>query len=158
MAAYSPASVEALLEEVRGAAVRRLCAALDQDFEGLAVAARMARKQGIIDGKWCKKLVRLDDAFSFARRLSQQRTHNIFSDLECMIGGQAAVIPSVIAEASPVPTATMTSVEAAPVPTTAENAVKGDIQHDEHLGAVPSDPTRQVRLGCPTDRACYNCI
>ena len=78
-------SADGLLADARGQAFRHLCAALGHDFEGLATAARRARKQGVIDARWCKRLVRLDEAFSLVRHLSAQRVTAFVSDLEAAL-------------------------------------------------------------------------
>ncbi len=61
--------VSALLGWVHGAALRALCKRLDGDFEGLSVAARAAKRVGLLEAPAVKKLERLDEAFHAARHL-----------------------------------------------------------------------------------------
>ena len=42
-------------------------------FDGLTAAARAARRRGIIDAKWAKKLERLDITFAVVRNISEER-------------------------------------------------------------------------------------
>ena len=55
---------------LHGDMFRLLCGALDQDFVGLTVAARHARRAGRISHQTSKKLERLDAAFAYTRHIS----------------------------------------------------------------------------------------
>ena len=85
-------SVEGLLAEARGKAFRRLCRAMNRDFEGLATAARRARKQGLLDNAWCRRLTRLDEAYSLVRHLNQQRICTFVGDLDNFLGKQLPLL------------------------------------------------------------------
>lgn len=78
-------SAESLLMEIRSFSYRHLSCILGQPQEGLAVAARKARKAGIIDSKWCKRLVRIDDAFSVVRHLSRPKIEETKKLLKAMV-------------------------------------------------------------------------
>ena len=69
--------VVALLATARGDAYRRICTALGKDFEGLSVAARMAKQAGAITPDLAKKLQRLDTAYAFARHISTPKVESL---------------------------------------------------------------------------------
>ena len=77
------------MADVRGKAFRRLCAVLGRDYEGLASAARFARKAGVINTAWCRRLTRLDEAYAIVRHLSLQRSDRFVSELESFLGAAA---------------------------------------------------------------------
>ena len=78
-------SAEGLLAEARGAAFRRLSAAIGAETQGLAVAARLAKRDGFIGAKLAKQLVKLDEAFSLLRHTSQQRTDRFLCELDAQL-------------------------------------------------------------------------
>jgi len=75
------ASVVGLLAQGQQAALAILAERLDTDFQGLSVAARRARKQGIITAATTKRLVALDGAAHFARHVTTKRIESLISGL-----------------------------------------------------------------------------
>lgn len=78
----------ALLAWAHGACLRRLTGVMDMHFEGLAVAARRARRDGIIDNKRAKKLERLDIAYAVVRHASVPRMRDFVQDIEGVLKKQ----------------------------------------------------------------------
>ena len=79
------ATATMMLAELHGSCFRRLCAALGRHHEGLAVAARHARRQRLLPGPICKKLERVDVAFALVRHLTTVKVNDFLSDLDDLL-------------------------------------------------------------------------
>eukprot|EP00969_Alexandrium_andersonii_P060601 2668564-Alexandrium_andersonii.AAC.1 len=80
-----------LLASAHGLALRALCNELGQHYNGLTVAARFASKQKLINGKMCKVLSKLDNAYAFARHITAPKIDHLREELTAMIAASRGV-------------------------------------------------------------------
>ena len=79
--------VNALLSFLHGDCLRMLSAHMDSTFEGLGAAARIARRNCVIDERLYKILVRVDVAFAVVRHISAPKCYQVRHDLRTLLGG-----------------------------------------------------------------------
>ncbi len=72
MASYS---VGGLLADVHHQSLHLLCEAFGSHYQGLGIAARHALRSRSVCQRTVKKVVQLDLAFAYARRITAQRVH-----------------------------------------------------------------------------------
>ena len=72
---------EGLLMGLHGSALRMLSDASEIHFQGLGMAARMARKQGKISARMCKKLVDVATAYNLVRHVTRMSCKELLSDV-----------------------------------------------------------------------------
>ena len=70
----SPVMAAALLMELHGALLRDICAAANQDFAGLAVAARACRRAGKLDNQLTKRIVQVDTVCAWLRHANDVKS------------------------------------------------------------------------------------
>ena len=75
-------SVVGLLADAQHSALTVLASLFDQNFEGLSIAARAARRAGRISPGLAKKLERLDVAAHFARHATAQKVRHLADALD----------------------------------------------------------------------------
>jgi len=66
-------------------ASQRMSKALGRSYDGLTAASRAARRQGILDAKWAKKLARLDIAYAVVRHISEENILEFERDLSAFL-------------------------------------------------------------------------
>ena len=125
-------SVVGLLADAQHASLAALSQVLAQDYEGLTVAARAAKRAGRIPAALAKKLERLDVAAHFARHITAQRVHALVSQINDETRKSPSRPPGVFIvpqDISPIPVAPVvrpdsaTSDELRVVPGAAEEVV-----------------------------------
>ena len=84
--------VPGILADLHSAAFRQISTALAEDHIGLTVAARSAKRAGIISPAQAKRLERLDISLHFVRHLTSQRAASILETLTKEV--QASATPS----------------------------------------------------------------
>ncbi len=90
--------VAGLIATLRGHCFRLLAACLRQEHEGLAVAARAAKRNKVISRKTCRRLERIDDAYAVSRHISGVRVKNFCEKLRLELNGSGAVQQAVCGE------------------------------------------------------------
>jgi len=71
----------AMIADAHTFALRKLTALMDEDYDGLTVAARKAKRTRRIDGAMAKKLCKLDVAYSVARHITEPKIRKFKADL-----------------------------------------------------------------------------
>ena len=79
--------VSGLIATLRGRCLRLLTEALCQQYEGLAVAARSAKRRKVVSRRTCRKLERIDDAYAVSRHISGLRIRNYLELLSREVRG-----------------------------------------------------------------------
>ena len=72
---------EGLLMGLHGSALRMLSDASEMHFQGLGMAARMARKQGKISTRMCRKLLDVATAYNLVRHVTRMSCKEMLSDI-----------------------------------------------------------------------------
>ena len=98
-----------LVQLCYGQALRSLCLRTERHFEGLAQAARQARRCGLLTNDIVKKLVRLDTAYQVNGQIAEPSVKTLVANLSVLlnVGADALLAPVVLrtsALASMVPT------------------------------------------------------
>lgn len=76
-----------LVLDAHGQALRALATHTGQHFQGLHGAARLLRRQGILDNRLTKKLALLDAAASITRHITTVSVANLIREIEQAFGG-----------------------------------------------------------------------
>ena len=71
-----------LLAEAHGSCLRLLAEALQADVAGLSIAARAARRKGIVDNQMARTLERLDIATGFVRHITITKGNKLVGQLQ----------------------------------------------------------------------------
>ena len=74
-------SAASLIHELHGRLLRHLAAQQQTHFEGLAVAARQLRKQGIGSSRTWRRLREVDVAYNFVRHITSIKTEQVFQEI-----------------------------------------------------------------------------
>ena len=85
--------VVALVASLQGHCLRRLCLATGESSEGLAIAARRARRAGFLDAAMCKRMERIDVAAAIVRHINLPKVQGFKDQLDQALaqrGGDAA--------------------------------------------------------------------
>ena len=82
-----------LLLPAHGELMRLLANHCDVHFQGLAQAARFARKSGFINNATAKKLVKLDDAYNLIRHITAPGAIHAYSRIPVAVCSTAASEP-----------------------------------------------------------------
>ena len=78
---------EALLASLHGRALRLLTDRLGHTCQGLAVAARKARRAGLLDNRAAKKATQVDIAFAMVRHITKSKCEDFLCQLTQSLGG-----------------------------------------------------------------------
>ena len=79
--------VHGMLSSLHGACFRQLSTKLKECHEGLTVAARQGRRQGIITAGLAKRLERLDIAVAYTRHASRPKLQKFLAEFEQQLNG-----------------------------------------------------------------------
>ena len=74
-------SAAALIHELHGRLLRHLAAQQQTHFEGLAVAARQLRKQGIGSSRTWRRSREIDVAYNFVRHITSIKMEQVFHEI-----------------------------------------------------------------------------
>ena len=86
-----------LLADAQSRCLVLLCDKMNFDGEGLTVAAREAKRRGLVTGPMCKKLGRLDIAAHVARHFTRTRSQRFVENLSGLLRqGATGTIPGTI--------------------------------------------------------------
>ena len=77
---FSPSS-QSILTELHGDAFRFLCAITESSHEGLTIAARCAKRQGLISGKTAKLMERTDITLHVNQHINHYKGRGYLADL-----------------------------------------------------------------------------
>ena len=131
-----------LLASVHGQALRILSARLGAHYDGLGVASRAARRQGVLGAAMCKKLHNLDVAFAFSRHITGPMV--------------VQFVDKFSAELEPVQEPSTPDLAAAPpvleVVAVAPSASQGDVSVDIHPPVTCSPTDTYSVAACPCGR------
>ena len=86
--------IDGLMASVRGQAFRILVDATGEHYQGLSIAARRARKLGIIDDAMAKKLVQVDIAAAIVRHLSTISVEKFIVGLTAQLACDDMLVPA----------------------------------------------------------------
>mmetsp|Transcript_46883 Transcript_46883/g.118130 ORF Transcript_46883/g.118130 Transcript_46883/m.118130 type:complete len:302 (+) Transcript_46883:67-972(+) len=71
----------ALISSLHGRALRTICSASGEHYQGLAAAARRSRKLGLINNRIAKKLLLIDHAYTLGRHITSVSSANFMEEL-----------------------------------------------------------------------------
>eukprot|EP00969_Alexandrium_andersonii_P221948 9802902-Alexandrium_andersonii.AAC.1 len=154
----------ALIASVHGSAFRALSNHLDADVQGLTIAARLARKRGLLSAGLARRLERLDIAFAVSRHINKKKGKDLLGELYAELQAPGSLdfnvpeavdsgAPSVPPAASEHPLSAQASSSEAGGDMLAWSAADGTVSSDsDHAGERTSAPTEgRWRTFAPTE-------